>query len=398
MDGKHIQEILFAHGITPESMEHRGEQRIKLTFEINVALAEAVKQIPGRKWSKTLKAWHIPRDKAGLVDLVHRLKDLQAGATQLLNSERKALANTTSLPDESVYEAANGSASADETFDAYVISELIRFKDFLQAQRYSENTIRSYGEGLKIFLLQNRPKYATEITDEDTIQFFKKYTYEKKLSISWQRLIINAVKLFYRKLEHKKLNMENLVRPHKDRQLPNVLSKEEVKNLLAGTTNMKHKTMLCLIYSCGLRRGELLKLVPEHIDSKRGVLIIKAAKGRKDRITPLPLKIIEMLREYYKQYRPLKYLFEGQIAGEPYSDRSLNLVFKKSCILAKIKTPATLHWLRHSYATHLLERGTDLRYIQELLGHNSSRTTEIYTHVSNKKISEIRSPFEDLEI
>ena len=156
--------------------------------------------------------------------------------------------------------------------------------------------------------------------------------------------------------------------------------------------------MLTLIYSCGLRRGELLRLLPAHIDSSRNILIIKAAKGRKDRITPLPVKVIHMLRAYYLIYRPVKWLFEGQNAGEQYSERSLNLVFKRSCRLAKIKRPATLHWLRHSYATHLLEGGTDLRYIQELLGHRSSKTTEIYTHVSKNRLGEIKSPIEDMDI
>ena len=128
------------------------------------------------------------------------------------------------------------------------------------------------------------------------------------------------------------------------------------------------------------------------------MLLIKEGKGKKDRITPIPQKIIDMLRLYYQQYKPSVFLFEGQVKGEPYNERSLNLVFKQAIERSQIKKPATLHWLRHSYATHLLEGGTDLRYIQELLGHSSSRTTEIYTHVSSKKISEIKSPIEDMNI
>jgi integrase/recombinase XerD len=174
-------------------------------------------------------------------------------------------------------------------------------------------------------------------------------------------------------------------RPKKEKTLPNVLSKEEVKMILEAHTNIKHKTMLSMIYSCGMRCGEL-----------RGIVIIKQAKGKKDRIVPLSEKILDMLRIYYQAYKPNTYLFEGQAAGTLYDERSLQQVLKQALIKAKITKPVTLHWLRHSYATHLLEAGTDLRYIQELLGHNSSKTTEIYTHVSTREIQKIKSPFDDL--
>jgi integrase/recombinase XerD len=178
--------------------------------------------------------------------------------------------------------------------------------------------------------------------------------------------------------------------------LPNVLSKEEVKGILESLQNTKHKAMLSLIYACGLRRGELLRIKPQDILSDRKLLHIKQSKSKKDRIVPLSDKLLEMLREYYKTYKPKVWLFEGQQAGEPYSEKSLESVLKQAVSKASINKPVTLHWLRHSYATHLLESGTDLRYIQELLGHNSSRTTEIYTHVSNKSIQQIKSPFDDL--
>jgi integrase/recombinase XerD len=175
-----------------------------------------------------------------------------------------------------------------------------------------------------------------------------------------------------------------------------VLSKEEVKLILLAPSNIKHKAMLSLIYSCGLRCSELLNLRPEHIDSKRGLVIIKQSKGKKDRVTPLSLKLVELLREYYISIKPKEWLFEGQKLGTQYSEKSLQSVLKQSLEKSKIIKPVTLHWLRHSYATHLLEGGTDLRYIQELLGHNSSRTTEIYTHVSTNRLQNIKSPFDDL--
>jgi integrase/recombinase XerD len=156
--------------------------------------------------------------------------------------------------------------------------------------------------------------------------------------------------------------------------------------------------MLSLIYACGLRRSELLNLKPIDVDSKRNLLIIRQSKGKKDRITPISNRIIQLLREYFKAYKPVIWLFEGQNKGEQYSAGSLQQVLKQSIKKVGIRKPVTLHWLRHSYATHLLESGTDLRYIQELLGHNSSRTTEIYTHVSKKSIQQIKSPFDDLEM
>ena len=208
--------------------------------------------------------------------------------------------------------------------------------------------------------------------------------------------MVNALKLFLSVVQNKSINVELIHRPKREKLLPNVLSKQEVKLILSASNNIKHRAMLSLIYSCGLRCGELLNLKPQHIDSKRGLIIIKQAKGRKDRIVPLSNKILEVLREYYKTAKPQNWLFEGQTIGNKYDERSLQSVLKQSVSKAGIKKPVTLHWLRHSYATHLLENGTDLRYIQEILGHSSSRTTEIYTHVSNNAIQKIVSPFDTL--
>lgn len=216
------------------------------------------------------------------------------------------------------------------------------------------------------------------------------------LSASYQNQIVNAIKLFFKTVLDTKIEIDKIHRPKRAKVLPNVLSKEEVKLILNAHSNIKHKMMLSLIYSCGLRCGELLALKPVHIDSKRNIVLLKNSKGKKDRVTPLSPKILEMLRDYFKLFKPDIYLFEGQRIGEPYSEKSLQSVLKQALQKTGITKPVTLHWLRHSYATHLLESGTDLRYIQELLGHNSSKTTEIYTHVSTKSIQQIKSPFDDL--
>jgi len=275
---------------------------------------------------------------------------------------------------------------------------LVRFSDYMKAKRYSINTINSYVDCMRIFLNYHSQKHYLEIDNNDIILFNRDYILKQKLSATYQGQFINAIKLFYTKIPNKRLIIENLERPRTGTPLPKVLSKEDVAKLLASTENIKHKAMLSLIYACGLRRGELLNMQLIDIDSKRGVVNIRHAKGDKDRIVPLSDKILVLLREYFKQYRPKKWLFEGQIAGTQYAETSLNKVFQKAKGKAAIKIPCTLHSLRHCYATHLLELGTDIRYIQALLGHKHSKTTEIYTHVTTKSIQKIKSPFDELEI
>ena len=251
-------------------------------------------------------------------------------------------------------------------------------------------------EALKSFLVFYRTKAITAIDNDDVIVYNNEYILKNNLSASYQNQITNAIKLYFKTMRETKIDLDKIHRPKRSKTLPNVLSKEEVKAILEAHSNIKHKMMLSLMYSCGLRCGELLALQPVHIDSKRNIVLLKNAKGKKDRIVPLSPKILEMLRDYFKTCKPKTWLFEGQNEGEPYSAKSLQSVLKQSLEKTNIKKPVTLHWLRHSYATHLLESGTDLRYIQELLGHNSSKTTEIYTHVSTKSIQQIKSPFDDL--
>ncbi|MBK7311810.1 MAG: site-specific integrase [Sphingobacteriaceae bacterium] len=277
-----------------------------------------------------------------------------------------------------------------------VTAKIEELKRWMRSKRYSESTIGTYSDALKTFLRYAGEKPISEISNQDLIEFNNSYILANKLSASFQNQVVNAIKLFLRIVENKKMDVELIHRPKRAKVLPNVLSKEEVRLILNAHNNLKHKAMLSLIYSCGLRCGELLSLKPEHVDSKRNLLIIKQAKGRKDRIAPLSAKIIDMLRQYFIAAKPEVYLFEGQKKGEPYDVSSLQKVLKQSLEKVKINKPVTLHWLRHSYATHLLENGTDLRYIQEILGHSRSTTTEIYTHVSTKSIQNIVSPFDYL--
>ena len=270
------------------------------------------------------------------------------------------------------------------------------FIRYLNSKRYSPNTIKVYSDSMSTFLRYFSMKDITDISNDDLIDFNNNYILKNNFSASFQNQVVNAVKLYFSAIQHKKIDVELIHRPRREKVLPNVLSKEEVKAILNAHVNIKHKMMLSLIYSCGLRCGELLALHPVNIDSKRNIIFLKNAKGKKDRIVPLSPLILKMLREYYKIYKPKTYLFEGQNISMPYDARSLQLILKQALEKTGIRKPVTLHWLRHSYATHLLESGTDLRYIQELLGHSSSKTTEIYTHVSTKSIQQIKSPFDDL--
>ena len=274
--------------------------------------------------------------------------------------------------------------------------KLDEFRQWMLSRRYSSNTIDTYTDALKSFLGFFKDKQAADFQNRDLVQFNNAYILKKRLSSSYQNQVVNAVKLFFRTVEGRKLDPELIHRPKREKVLPNVLSKEEVKLILQSPINIKHRSMLSLIYSCGLRRSELLNLKLNDIDSKRLVLVIRQSKGRKDRIVPLSEKILHMLREYYIAYKPKKWVFEGQNGQGPYDERSIANVLKQAVEKAGITKPVSLHWLRHSYATHLLESGTDLRYIQEIQGHSSSRTTEIYTHVSNKSIQKIISPFDSL--
>jgi integrase/recombinase XerD len=266
----------------------------------------------------------------------------------------------------------------------------------LQSKRYSESTIGTYADALSTFLRFYANKVFSEIDNADVIKFNNDYILQNKFSSSYQNQVVNAIKLFFRTIENKVMETEKVHRPRTEKLLPNVLSKEEIKAILNAPSNIKHKAMLSLIYSCGLRRSELLNLKLTDIDSKRGLVIIRQAKGRKDRIAPLSEKILKLLRDYYNAHKPNVWLFEGQDKKSQYDERSLANVLKQALEKSGISKPVSLHWLRHSYATHLLENGTDLRYIQEILGHSSSRTTEIYTHVSNHNIQRITSPFDNL--
>ena len=376
-----VKEITIAHAL------YNNKEKIFINFKYDSATIELVKKIADAKWSQTNKCWYISY-YAEALQLIKNTFEAKGITIKLLNkyedvikpNQVKIKKPSDALPDLNKVQK----------------EKINQFNYWLKSKRYSGSTIGTYMDSIQTFLRYYSTKNLSEITNEDLIIFNNEYILANHYSASYQNQIVNAVKLFFRTIENKQLQPELIHRPKTQKLLPNVLSKEEIKLILNAHSNIKHKAMLSLIYSCGLRCGEMLRLKPEHIDSKRNILIIKQSKGRKDRITPLSNKIILMLRDYYHLHKPKEWLFEGQKQGEPYDERSLQNVLKQAIGKSQIKKPVSLHWLRHSYATHLLENGTDLRYIQEILGHSSSKTTEIYTHVSTKNIQKIISPFDYL--
>jgi integrase/recombinase XerD len=353
---------------------HKEVPVVLIKFPYDNELGNVVRKIKHAKWSFTNKAWTVPYSIENLNEIKNAFEPICKTDATLLKEKVK----------QYIADPKNKELNAD------ALNKIEKFKDWMRSRRYSESTIGTYTDALRIFLKYYHHKNINEITNDDVIEFNNKYILANNFSASYQNQVVNGIKLFFRKVENLALNIDLIHRPKRSHPLPNILSKEETKKILEIHTNIKHKVMLSLIYACGLRRSELLNLKPEHIDSDRGLIIIKQAKGKKDRIAPISDKIIVMLREYYKLYKPNYWLFEGQKKGEKYTAESLQSVLKQALTKANIMKPATLHWLRHSYATHLLESGTDLRYIQELLGHKSSRTTEIYTHVSTKSIQKIK--------
>ncbi len=347
---------------------HEGKKKISITFEKNQQSILLVRKIPGARWCYSLKRWLV-NDNTQVRHLLgmeqyDRVRDI-ANSCGNLNAEQKAALN--------------------------------RLIDYMRNYRYSESTIRSYVQTLSVFFEYYPNEPLQSISNEHLIDFNRDYVLRKKLSASYQSQFVNALKLLYGQIIQSKIDVEKLVRPKKPFQLPKVLSEEEVAAILNACDNSKHHMMLSLMYSAGLRRGELLNLMITDIDSNRMVIQIRSGKGAKDRLVPLSPRILELLREYYRQYKPSQWLFEGQYGGR-YSERSIELVIKKAVEAAGIRKNINLHMLRHSYATHLMESGTNLRYIQELLGHKSPKTTQIYTHVSRDMLSKVTSPFDKLNL
>lgn len=270
---------------------------------------------------------------------------------------------------------------------------ILDFVKILEVKRYSKNTIDNYTMVVKM-AEQYFNKSLKNVSETELHQYFYFMVHTKKISYSYQKQIAMGLKLYYKEMYNTPINLEFLFPSRKPEKLPLIIAKKDVLQIIQKCNNVKHKSMVALTYSAGLRIGELINLKIGDIDSSRMIIHIKSAKGNKDRVVPLSNKLLVMLREYYKEYNPTSYLFEG-LQGSKYSTSSFNKLLKAAAKRAKVNKTITAHTLRHSYATHLLERGTDIRVIQKLLGHNSIKTTMLYTQVSEPTLLNVVSPFDD---
>jgi site-specific recombinase XerD len=258
------------------------------------------------------------------------------------------------------------------------------FQEKLRYKNYSDRSIKLYTSYLSNFLKEVKVKDPYQVRTQQIVDFLQNYSYT---STSQQNQYIGTLKLFAKYVLNKKdIHLTKIERPKSEKKLPRVIYGDSIKEKLNQIENLKHKAILTLTYSVGLRVSEIINLKIEHIDSKRMIIHIKNAKGRKDRIVPLSQTVLELLREYYKHYNPSEYLFNGQSTNK-YSIGSCQKIYKKY-----IDNQSSIHTLRHSSATALLENGTDLRVIQKILGHTNVKTTEIYTHVSNQILSKVKLP------
>ncbi|HRP90532.1 MAG TPA: site-specific integrase [Edaphocola sp.] len=272
---------------------------------------------------------------------------------------------------------------------------LQRMHETLLSKGYSKNTIKIYLNELVRLLVSIKDVDVNTLTVEHLQSYMLYSTKELKFSVNSLNGRMNALKFYFEQvLKYKKLFFQEIPRPKSKSTLPIVLSKKEIIRIFEQVHNLKHQIILKLCYGMGLRVSEIVALKISNIDSETKLVHIESSTGKKDRFVPLPKSILESLREYFMKYNPKEFLIEGQHGGQ-YSIRSVQTIFKTAMRKAKIKKDIGIHGLRHSYATHLLEAGTNLVLIQKLLGHNSVESTKIYAKVINNQISKVKSPLDD---
>lgn len=277
-------------------------------------------------------------------------------------------------------------------------SKLIsKYEHRLRLKNYSERTIQAYLNGLQVFIGYISTNKVEEVSAEVLENFFDYSKADLEYGYSMMKQLLASVKFLYNDVLKKDIGFDFNIKMKKPSKIPVVLSAREVERFLKSFDNLKHKAIFTLLYSAGLRIGELLALRVKDIDSDRMQIRIQQGKGQKDRYSILSAKVLEMLREYVKKYHPKEFLFEGQ-GGGPYSASSIQALMRKHKKVCNINKQATPHTLRHSFATHLLDNGTDIRFIQELLGHKHISTTQIYTQVSSRSLKDVKSPVERIQI
>lgn len=356
-----------------EQKVHRNKPQLLIKFIYNNTLINAIKRIEGVTWSRSLKSWYLEDSKENLQLVLNTFKDITTVHTN--NISKKDVFRRNLTPDQKVL--------------------LNNFYSFLKGKRYSDSTIQTYTFFIADFVNFHTETALNELTNRHVELFIEKVFIDRNYSVSSQRQFISALKVFTTFYSSTKINDLVLERPKKSRKLPNVLSQEEVLRIVQVTKNLKHRAIIVLLYSSGLRIGEITSLKLKNIDVERRQVKIESGKGRKDRFVVLATSFLPLLLNYLTTYSPKVYFIEGS-EGHRYSESSIRKFLSRSVFLAKVTKRVTPHTLRHSYATHLLENGVGLRHIQELLGHAKPETTMIYTHVAKKDLLDITSPLDTI--
>jgi len=360
-----------------QTVHESGQQLLILVFGYNKHLIYLARSI-GARWNPERSRWQLPYSS-------HHLQQVRSA----FNGYVKIKYPVGTIPKSIV---------PDRKKPVYKLTEshkglIHRYQDYLTGIRYAQNTINTYVHLVSVFFTYIQ-KDVDQLVMEDIYQYNHSYIIQQRYSVSYQRQFVSALKLLFTHIESPSFNVDSLERPAKERKLPLILSKEEIRSILLSINNLKHKAILTTLYSSGLRVSELIHLRLVDIDSKRMLIRVRQSKGRKDRYVRLSDTNLLVLRHYVKKYKPKEMLIEGQEGL--YSSTSIRNIFRRACSRAGIRKKVTPHTLRHSYATHMLELGVDLRYVQALLGHAKPETTMIYTHVSNQKLQSLANPLDAL--
>lgn len=379
---------------------HRGQESIAIYFESFASINNIVRKLPQVKWSQTNRCWYIPLSP----ESYNRLHTALNGKTELDNTSLKQYLEkrkkvVASLPAP----LKNGTIKPAKGSPAWKLSKenmlaLEKFVELLKLKAYSISTITTYrNEFLQLLqLLKTRP--VTELTPDD-LKRYMVYAMEKQgINENTAHSRLNALKFYFEQVLHREKFFWEIPRPKKPLLLPKVLGEDELEKLFRALENIKHKAMLFAAYSAGLRVSEIAALKLKDIDSGRMQILVEQAKGKKDRYVTLSPVLLDILRAYIKKYkpRPRVYLFESEQTGSAYPSRTIQRIFQLAKAKSGISKSVGIHSLRHSFATHLLEKGTDIRYIKDILGHFDIKTTERYLHVSKKALVNIISPLDDL--
>lgn len=356
---------------------------IGIQFHPDKVIHALLKELPNIKWSKEFSLAYVPNTKDNLNLIYQKFRGVAWVNTNYFFAHRR-LNNDNEEINVDWFRKRKLPVGYRPCPEEYLLK--------LELKRYANNTAKTYINCFEKFINAQTEADLLRLDEQDVQKYLQKLIQEKK-SNSYVNQMINSIKFYYEVVKQMPNRFYSVERPFKEHTLPKVLSKQEVKDIIDATSHIKHKCILSLMYSSGLRIGELLALKPEDIDSKRMLVRVNQGKGKRDRLTLLSEKVLIDLRIYFKQHKPKNWLFESPDEAK-YSASSVQKIIKKAAITAGVQKHVNPHMFRHSFATHLLEAGTDLRYIQTLLGHKSSKTTEIYTHVATNTFAIIKNPLD----